>query len=62
MAAHRPVLLQFGDDDGHVDAATRARFVPATEPKVYQGAGHQLDRAALTDRTAWLDWVLRLPG
>ena len=63
VAAHRPVLLQFADDDGYVDAAVRARFgTAATEPKVYPRAGHHLDRAALTDRTAWLDWVLRLPG
>lgn len=63
VAAHRPVLLQFADDDGYVDAAVRDRFA-GTDAKamVYPRAGHQLDRAALTDRTAWLDWMLRLPG
>ena len=63
VAAHRPVLLQFAEDDGYVDAAVRARFsTAATEPNVYPRAGHHLDLAALIDRTAWLDWVLRLPG
>ena len=63
VAAHRPVLLQFADDDGYVDADVRARFAAtAAETRVYPHAGHHLDRAALTDRTAWLDWVLRLPG
>jgi pimeloyl-ACP methyl ester carboxylesterase len=63
VAAHRPVLLQFADDDGYVDAAVRTRFAAAgTEPKVYPRAGHHLDLAALTDRAAWLQWVLRLPG
>ena len=63
VARHRPVLLQFAEDDRYVDAATRARFAAgATEPRVYPGARHHLDLAALTDRAAWLDWVLRLPG
>jgi dienelactone hydrolase len=65
VAAHRPVLLQFADDDVYVDAATRTRFAtaaPAADLRVYPRAGHHLDLAALTDRTAWLDRVLRLPG
>jgi dienelactone hydrolase len=62
VAAHRPLLLQFGEQDRHVDAAVRARFAAVAEPRVYPRAGHRLDRAALTDRAAWLDWVLRLPG
>jgi dienelactone hydrolase len=65
VAAHRPVLLQFADDDGYIDAATRARFAaaaPSADLRVYPRAGHHLDLAALTDRTAWLDRVLRLPG
>jgi dienelactone hydrolase len=64
VAAHRPVLLQFADDDGYVDAGTRARFAaaaPAARLKVFPRAGHHLDLAALTDRAAWLHWVLRLP-
>ena len=65
VAGRRPVLLQFADDDVYVDAATRDRFAtaaPAADLRVYPGAGHYLDLAALTDRTAWLDRVLRLPG
>ena len=36
VAAHRPVLLQFADDDGYVDAAVRARFDTAA-PTAAQG-------------------------
>ena len=65
VAANRPVLLQFADDDGYIDAATRDRFdaaAPAADLRVYPRAGHHLDLAALSDRTAWLNRVLRLPG
>ncbi|HZB48236.1 MAG TPA: prolyl oligopeptidase family serine peptidase [Mycobacteriales bacterium] len=65
VATERPVLLQFADDDQYVDAAVRARFAaaaPAARLEVYRRAGHHLDLAALADRTAWLDRVLRLPG
>jgi len=67
IAARRPVLLQFAQNDFFVDAATRARFTaaaPAAEVHVYARAGHDLQlndgMAALTDRTAWLDRVLQL--
>ena len=46
-------------------AAVRARFAaaaPAAQLTVHPRAGHHLDLAALTERTAWLDRVLRLPG
>ncbi|HZB48235.1 MAG TPA: hypothetical protein VE547_04010, partial [Mycobacteriales bacterium] len=39
VAAHRPVLLQFADDDQYVDAAVRARFAaaaPAARLEVYR--------------------------
>lgn len=67
IAARRPVLLQFAANDFYIDAATRARFTaaaPAAETHVYARAAHDLQlndgRAALTDRTAWLERVLRL--
>lgn len=65
IAARRPVLLQFAENDFFIDAATRARFpaaAPSAEVHVYARAGHDLQLndglAALTDRTAWLDRVL----
>jgi dienelactone hydrolase len=64
VAAHRPVLLQFADDDEYVDAATRDRFraaAPAATQTVFHRAGHRLDLAALQERTAWLTRVLGLP-
>lgn len=67
IAARRPVLLQFAENDFFVDAATRARFTaaaPSAEVHVYARAGHDLQLndglAALTDRSAWLDRVLHL--
>jgi dienelactone hydrolase len=57
VARHRPVLLQFADDDPYVDAATRERFrtaAPTATVTVHHRAGHQLDLAALTARTSWL--------
>jgi pimeloyl-ACP methyl ester carboxylesterase len=65
VARRRPVLLQFADDDPYIDEATWERFraaAPAATLGVYHGAGHQLDLAALTERTAWLTRVLRLPA
>jgi dienelactone hydrolase len=64
VARRRPVLLQFADDDPYVDEATRQRFgvaAPAATVGVHHDAGHHLDLAALTERTAWLTRVLRLP-
>jgi dienelactone hydrolase len=65
VAAHRPVLLQFADDDPYIDAATRDRFraaAPGATRTVFPGAGHRLDLAALQERTAWLTRVLGLPS
>jgi pimeloyl-ACP methyl ester carboxylesterase len=67
IAARRPVLLQFAENDFFIDAATRARFTaaaPSAEVHVYARAGHDLQLndglAALTDRSAWLDRVLHV--
>lgn len=65
VARRRPVLLQFADDDQFIDAATRDRFrtaAPGATLGLHPGAGHHLDLAALTERTAWLTRALRLPG
>jgi dienelactone hydrolase len=65
VAANRPVLLQFADDDPYVDAATRDRFraaAPEATQTVFPDAGHRLDLAALQERTAWLARVLGLPS
>jgi dienelactone hydrolase len=65
VAAHRPVLLQFADDDEYIDAATRDRFraaAPAATQTVFPAAGHRLGLAALQERTAWLTRVLDLPA
>jgi pimeloyl-ACP methyl ester carboxylesterase len=67
IAARRPVLLQFAQNDFFIDEATRNRFTaaaPTAETHVYARAGHDLQLndglAALTDRSAWLDRVLHL--
>lgn len=64
VAADRPVLLQFADDDSYVDAAVRDRYrraAPAASVTVHTRAGHPLDLAALTARTDWLTRVLEVP-
>jgi predicted alpha/beta hydrolase len=64
VAADRPVLLQFADDDVYVPEAVRDRFraaAPAATTTVHPKAGHRLDLAALTVRTRWLSQELRLP-
>jgi pimeloyl-ACP methyl ester carboxylesterase len=64
VAADRPVLLQFADDDFYVPEAVRDRFreaAPTATTTVHPKAGHRLDLAALTVRTRWLAEVLRLP-
>lgn len=62
--APRPVLLQFGTRDEHVNSeAATAQADAAKEPKTvktYQNAGHELTYQARVDRLAWLKEQFRI--
>ena len=59
-----PILFQFAEPDFFVPDSTRRTLVSqAAGPKdykLYPDAGHELNEAARTDRTAWLAARLRL--
>jgi fermentation-respiration switch protein FrsA (DUF1100 family) len=64
LAAPRPVLLQFASNDEYVPADVAAEISAAAgssaETRTYEGAGHELNEAAMTDRAAWLAELLGL--
>jgi fermentation-respiration switch protein FrsA (DUF1100 family) len=66
LAAPRPVLLQFALNDQYVPADVAAEISAAVgssgETRTYEGAGHELNEEAMTDRDAWLAELLGLPA
>jgi predicted esterase len=64
LAAPRPVLLQFAEYDEYVPADVAAEISAAAgasaETRTYEGAGHELNEAAMTDRATWLAELLGL--
>jgi dienelactone hydrolase len=59
-----PILFQFAEPDFFVPDSTRRTLVSQAagpkDDKLYPDAGHELNEAARTDRTAWLAARLRL--
>jgi predicted esterase len=64
LAAPRPVLLQFASNDEYVPGSVAEEISAAAgssgETRTYDGAGHELNEAAMTDRAAWLADLLGL--